>query len=85
MKLKPLPDKILCTPVKGEAITKGGLILAESEEKRYWQVKAVGTDVLEIKPKDMVIFDNAGAEYFTIEGQEYASVSEWDVLAKVVE
>lgn len=90
MKLKPLGDRIIVKPAKGEEVTKSGIVLpdtVEKEKKEEGEVVAVGSgekvQKLGLKNGDHVLFGKYAGEDVEVDGVEYKVLKEEDVLATV--
>ncbi len=92
-KLEPLGDRIIVRPIKGEEITRSGIILTDTakEKPQEGEVIAVGpgrlTDegkriVMDLKVGDKVIYAKYGGTEIKIEDQELVIMRESDILAK---
>jgi chaperonin GroES len=95
MKLQPLGDRIVVTPVQKEEMTKGGIIIPDTakEKPQEGEVVAVGpgrvTDdgkriAMELKAGDRVIYSRYGGSEIKIDGVEMIILRESDILAKKV-
>ena len=91
MKLRPLQDRILVKRVEEETTTKGGIIIPDTakEKPAEGKVTAVGNGKvgddgkripLEIKKGDRILFGKYSGTEVKIEGDEYLSMREDDVL-----
>jgi chaperonin GroES len=87
MKLQPLADRIVATPVEAASKTAGGLLLPDTakEKPQAAQVTAVGKDVKEVKVGDQILHSEYGPNRVKIDDQEYLLMKEEDVLAIVKE
>ncbi len=88
MKLKPVDDRVLVRPTKGEEKTQTGIILPDTakEKPQEGEVIAVGTDeeIQKVfKVGDRVLYSKYGGTEIKLEGQEYLILSRSDVLAIV--
>jgi len=93
MKIKPLSDHILISPVSQEEKTKSGLFLpdtAEKERPEQGEVIAVGPGrrlssgkraPLEVKKGDKVLFTKYGPNEIKVGDKEYLIAKEEDILA----
>lgn len=97
MKLKPLRDHVILTPVKEEEKTRGGIVLpdtASKERPEQGKVVAVGPGRLnlkgqrvpmELKKGDLVLFSKYGPNEIKVDGKEYLVAKEEDILAILTE
>ena len=92
-KLQPLADRIVVKPVKGEEVTRGGIILPDTakEKPQEGEVIAVGSGKLtedgkriplDVKVGDRVIYAKYGGTEIKIDGEELIILHEADILAK---
>lgn len=85
MKLRPLGDRVLIAISEEEAVSKGGIILADiaKEEKAEGIVLGIGESVVELELGDRVIFGKYSGDELQRDGKKYRLVSEEDVLAVI--
>lgn len=94
MKLKPLGDRLIVSPVEEEATTASGILLPETakEKPQKGKVLAVGDGAinedgsrrpLDVAEGDEVLYSKYGGTELTVEGEEVLVLRESDVLAKV--
>jgi chaperonin GroES len=86
MKIKPLDDRLLVTPLEEEEKTPSGLIIPDSarEKPRTGKVIAVGTDEdlrEKVKEGDIIFFAKYGGDELAVDGNTYKIVQRSDVLA----
>ncbi|MCL6520164.1 MAG: co-chaperone GroES [Armatimonadetes bacterium] len=92
--LKPLADRIVVKPTKGEEMTKGGIVLPDTAKERpqEGEVIAVGPGKtmengkvvpMEVKAGDKVIYSKYGGTEIKIGSEEYVVLRQDDVLAIV--
>ncbi|MFY9457566.1 MAG: co-chaperone GroES [Candidatus Spechtbacterales bacterium] len=93
MKLKPLRDHVILTPMKEEEKTRGGIVLpdtASKERPEQGKVVAVGPGRLnlrgqrvpmEVKKGDVVLFSKYGPNEVKVDDKEYLVAKEDDILA----
>ncbi len=93
MKIKPLSDHILISPITQEEKTKTGIFLpqtAEKERPEQGKVIAVGPGrrlpsgkrvPLEVKKGDTVLFTKYGPNEIKVGDKEYLIAKEEDILA----
>ncbi len=95
MKLKPLGDRLIVSPVEEEATTASGILLPETakEKPQKGKVLAVGDGAinedgtrrpLDVVEGDEVLYSKYGGTELTVEGDDVLVLRESDVLAKVV-
>ena len=93
MTIKPLADRVVIKMVEAEETTKSGIILAGSakEKPQVAEVIAVGPGG-NVEGKDVVMYVKAGDKVITskysgtevkVDGEEYTSVRQSDILAVV--
>ncbi len=93
MKLVPLFDKIVISPLEAEETTKGGIVLlAKDQEKpQVAEVVAVGPGgtvdgkevKMVVKVGDKVLFSKYAGSEFKVDGKELTVLRQSDVLAIV--
>jgi chaperonin GroES len=89
MRIKPLGERVLLKPLKGEEKTKAGIYIPESakEEKKEGIVEAVGTlkdgGEIPLKKGDHVLYGGYSSDEVTIDGQDYVFVEYKDILGKI--
>jgi len=93
MDIKPLSDRILIEPIKGEEKTKSGILLPDTAEKeRPEQGRVIATGPgrknssgkvlpMEVKSGDKVLFTKYGPTEIKVEGKEYLIAKQEDILA----
>jgi len=90
--LKPLGDRVLIKPSKGEEKTKSGIVLPDSAQDKptEGEVIVVGpgkkTDEgklipVDVKKGDIVIYTGYSGTKYKMSGEEYLLISESDILA----
>lgn len=91
MKLKPLGNRIVVTPLTEEETTKSGIILPDTvdkEKKAEGKVIAIGDGAKimrrGLKEGDTVLFGKYAGEEVKFESVEYKILSDEDVLAVVI-
>jgi chaperonin GroES len=91
--LKPLSDKVLVLPSKGEEKTKSGIVIPDSakDKPNEGKVVAVGpgrkTDEgkvidMEVKVGDVIVYTGYSGTKIKINDEEHLILSESDILAK---
>ncbi len=90
MKLKPLGNRIVVSPLTEEETTKSGIILPDTvdkEKKAEGKVLAIGSGEkiikLGLKVGDKVLFGKYAGEEVKVEEVEYKILSDEDVLAVI--
>ncbi|OGY78543.1 MAG: co-chaperone GroES [Candidatus Kerfeldbacteria bacterium RIFCSPHIGHO2_02_FULL_42_14] len=92
MQLQPLGDRVILKPIKKEEMTKSGIFLPDTVEKKpeEAEVIAVGPGKLlengqraqmEVKKGQKVIFAKYGPTEVKINDEEYMIANESDILA----
>ena len=73
MSLKPLGKRVLVQRTEVEEKTASGIILVDSakEKPNTAVVKAVGSEVTELKEGDTIVFEQFRGTEFTLEGEDY--------------
>lgn len=95
MKLNPLDDRVVVSPLDAEEKTAGGIVLpdAAKEKPQRGKVVAVGPGrLLESGERcavalvvgDEVLFGKYGGTDIEVEGKEVKILRESDILAKIV-
>ena len=71
--LKPLGKRVLVQRTEVEEKTASGIILVDSakEKPNTAIVKAVGSEVTELKEGDTIVFEQYRGTEFTLEGEDY--------------
>ena len=91
-KLKPLGDKVVVQPSKGEETTKSGIVLPDTakEKPQEGTIIAVGTGrvldngervKLEVSQGQKVLYAKYAGTEVKLDGEEYLILSEKDILA----
>lgn len=95
MKLNPLDDRVVISPLDAEETTAGGIVLpdAAKEKPQRGKVVAVGPGRLlengercevALAVGDEVLFGKYGGTDIEVEGEEVKILRESDILAKIV-
>jgi chaperonin GroES len=95
MKLKPLDDRVVVSPLSAEEKTAGGIVLpdAAKEKPQRGKVVAVGPGrlldsgdraAIAVAIGDEVLFAKYGGTEIEIDGNEVKILRESDILAKVM-
>lgn len=93
LKINPLDDRIVVTPVEAEERTAGGLILPDAAKEKPMQGKvvAIGPGKLlksgdrakpAVKKGDVVVYGKYSGTDVKVEGTEYKILRESEILAK---
>ena len=90
MKLKPLGNRVVVSPLTEEETTKSGIILPDTvdkEKKAEGKVLAIGDGEkitkLGLKVGDKVLFGKYAGEEVKVDEKEYKILSDEDVLAVI--
>jgi len=73
MNFKPLGKRVLVQRTEVEEKTASGIILVDSakEKPNTAIVKAVGSEVTELKEGDTIVFEQFRGSEFTLNGEDY--------------
>jgi chaperonin GroES len=73
MTFKPLGKRVLVERTEVESKTASGIILVDSakEKPNTAVVKAIGSEVTELKEGDTIVFKQYRGTEFTLDGQDY--------------
>ena len=96
IKLRPLDDRVVVTPMESESRTAGGIVLPDSakEKPQRGTVVAVGPGKLldtgkrgelSVSVGDQVIYGKYGGTDIEVNGEEVKVLRESDILAKIVD
>lgn len=91
MKLKPLNDRIVVTPVDAEQVTSGGVILPDSAQEKPNKGKVIATGPgklmdhgdrsgTAVKKGDIVYYGKYAGTEVKVDGKEFKILREDDVL-----
>ena len=94
MKIKPLADRVVVTPLEAEEKSKGGIIIPDTakEKPQEGKVTAVGPGKIadsgelikmEIKSGDKILYGKYSGTDITIDGVESLIMRESDILAVI--
>ena len=94
MKLKPLGDRVIVTPIEADDQTPTGLFLPETAKEKPQQGKVVAAGPgarkedgdripMDVKVDDTVLYAKYGGTTIKLDGKEYLILMETDVLAIV--
>ena len=83
--ITPLADRIVAVREEAKTQTASGIYLPDSSKEKpvIAEVKAVGSDVKNVKVSDKIIYKEYSTTELKIDGVEYLIVREDDVLATV--
>ena len=83
--ITPLADRIVAVREEAKTQTASGIYLPDSSKEKpvIAEVKAVGSDVKNVKVSDKIIYKEYSTTELKIDGVEYLIVKEEDVLATV--
>ena len=95
MNLKPLGDRIIVEVLEDEEVTSSGIVLPDTakEKPQRGRVLAVGPGsrddsgkfvAIDLEEGDEIVFSKCGGTEIKVGMDEYLSLRESDVLAKVV-
>jgi chaperonin GroES len=96
LKIRPLDDRVVVTPLEAEERTAGGIVLPDSakEKPQRGTVVAVGPGKLldsgkrgelSVTVGDQVIYGKYGGTDIEVSGEDVKILRESDILAKVVD
>ncbi len=97
MKISMTMNRLLCNPVPAETVSKGGIIIPDTSQKRPLQaiVVEVGPGILRddgtrepvyCKPGDRVLYEaHTGAREYSFRGETFLIMSEMSVLGIIEE
>ena len=91
-KLKPLGDKVLVQPSKGDEATPGGIVLPDTAKERPQEGKVIAVGPgrtldsgervkINVKEGDTVIYSKYGGTEIKLDGTEYLILDESSLLA----
>ena len=94
MKLKPLGNRLIVSPIEEEETTASGIVLPDTakEKPQRGEVLAVGDGArgddgqripLDVSEGDTVLYSKYGGTEVTVDGEDLLVLSSRDVLAKV--
>ena len=83
--ITPLADRIVAVREEAKTQTASGIYLPDSSKEKpvIAEVKAVGSDVKNVKVSAKIIYKENSTTELKIDGVEYLIVKEEDVLATV--
>ena len=93
LKITPLDDRVVVTPVAAEEKTAGGLILPETAKEKPQQGKVVAVGpgtilkdgdrgAMSVKKGDVVIYGKYAGTDVKVDSKEYKILRENEILAK---
>ena len=73
MNFKPLGKRVLAQRTEVEEKTASGIILVDSakEKPNTAVVKAIGSEITELKEGDTIVFEQFRGTEFTLDGEDY--------------
>ena len=83
--IKPLGDRVVAVREEAKTQTASGIYLPDSSKEKpvMAEVKAVGTEVKNVKVGDKIIYKEYSTTELKIDNVEYLIVKEEDILATV--
>lgn len=95
LKINPLDDRVVVTPLEAEERTAGGVILPEAAKEKPQQGKVVavgpgrmlkdgGRAEPGVKKGDTVVYGKYSGTDVKVDGKEFKILRESDILAKLV-
>ena len=95
IKIRPLDDRVVVSPVDAEEVTAGGIVLPDTAQEKPQRGKVVAVGVgrlldsgergeLSVSEGDEVIYGKYGGSDIEVDGTEYKILRESDILAKVL-
>lgn len=88
MKIYPIGERVILSPIEMQEKTKSGLYLPKTEEKKQGVVVAVGEahgKTIPLKEGDKILYGGYSSEEIEIDGKKYLIVEFKDILARLVE
>ncbi len=84
--IKPLGDRVVAVREEAKTQTASGIYLPDSSKEKpvMAEVKAVGTEVKNVRVGDKIIYKEYPTTELKIDGTEFLIVREEDILATVV-
>lgn len=93
LKINPLDDRVVVTPLEAEERTAGGIVLPDSAQEKPAQGKVVATGPgkmldsgdrakVAVKKGDVVVYGKYSGTDVKVEGKEYKILRESEILAK---
>jgi len=95
MKLRPLSNNVIVKPLKGEEVTKSGIVLPDTldkEKPERGEIIAIGEgrvldngqlSPVKVKVGDQVMFKKYAPDEIKIDGEEYLVLSDGDIIAVI--
>lgn len=94
VKLKPLGDRLIVRPLRGEEVTKGGIIIPDTakEKPAQGEVMAAGSGKvledgnyipLEVKVGDRVLYGKYSGTEIKFNGEDFLIIRESEILAVI--
>jgi chaperonin GroES len=89
MRIRPIGERVVLKPLKGEERTKSGVYLPSKEDKKQGIVEQSGTTKegkeLPLNKGDVVIYGGYSHEEIEVKGEKFLIVDFKDILAKIEE
>jgi chaperonin GroES len=93
LKINPLDDRVVVTPLEAEERTAGGIVLPDTAKEKPQQGKVVAIGpgkllkdgsraALTVKKGDTVVYGKYSGTDVKVEGKEYKILRENEILAK---
>ena len=93
LKINPLDDRVVVTPLEAEERTAGGIVLPDSAQEKPAQGKVVATGPgkmldsgdrakVAVKKGDVVVYGKYAGTDVKVDGKEYKILRESEILAK---
>lgn len=85
--ITPLGDRVVATRKEAQTQTKSGLFLPDQAKEKPVAalVKAVGSEVKNVKPGDLILYKEYSTTEITVDSVEYLIVKEDDILGTIAE
>ena len=85
MKFRPLDKRVLLERVEEETKTSSGIIIPDNAKEKPLEgiVKAIGSEVKEVKVNDKVVFGKYSGTEVKLDGKEYLILKLEDVLGVI--
>ena len=87
MKIKPLADRVLITPVPAEEVTVAGIIIPDSAKEKPLKGVVVATgngtkdEEMTVKEGDTVLYGKYAGTEIEVDGEKYLIMRQNDILA----
>lgn len=82
MEFKPLNERVLIEPKQAEEKTAGGIYIPDTakEKSQQGKVLAIGPEVKDVKPGDIVVFESFAGTEIGLEGKKMMILKIKDIL-----